>query len=267
MILGIDIGSTTTKAVSMDGGRIIHKVKTKAADAITSAAGAIGKLSIENNIGINCIEKLVITGVGADRLEGDILSIPTGRSSEILAIGRGGLFLAGKDGILISNIGTGTAFVEAAGDYITHLGGTGVGGGTIIGLSKALLNTTDFGNIMDLAGRGDITKVDLQISDIVSSKISFLNGDATAANFGKMLDTSNPEDIAAGIINMTYQVIGMLCVFAAKGKNYSSVVVTGNGSRNILGQRILEQVGSMYGIVFEYPEEAEYATAIGAALQ
>ena len=37
MIIGIDIGSTTTKAVAVQNGEVIKTVKTKAFDAITSA--------------------------------------------------------------------------------------------------------------------------------------------------------------------------------------------------------------------------------------
>ena len=47
-----------------------------------------------------------------------------------------------------------------------------------------------------------------------------------------MLDIATKEDIAIGIINLTYQVIGMVSVFAAKSKNNDTVVITGNGSNN-----------------------------------
>lgn len=266
MVVGIDIGSTTTKAVSVEGNDILCRIKTKAIDPVTSATGIIGKLTLENGLDIKDIERLVITGVGAARITKDVFNIPTRRIDEISAIGKGGLFITRKDKLIISNIGTGTVFIEATRDRIEHIGGTGVGGGTIVGLSKALLNTTDFNNIMELAGRGNLKQVDLLIEDIVGSRISFLNTDATAANFGKMLDTSKKEDVAAGIINMAYQVIGMLSVFAAKGRGYSSVAITGNGSRNKLGQRILADITKMYNVAFEYPADAEYTTAIGAAL-
>jgi type II pantothenate kinase len=81
-----------------------------------------------------------------------------------------------------------------------------------------------------------------------------------------MLDTATKEDIAIGIINLTYQVIGMVSVFAAKSKNNDTVVVTGNGSNNPIGQKILTNISQTYKIDFEFPVDAEYATAIGAAL-
>jgi type II pantothenate kinase len=65
---------------------------------------------------------------------------------------------------------------------------------------------------------------------------------------------------------MAYQVIGMLSVFAAKSRNTGQVVVTGNGSGNLLGRKALEEITCMYQVRFEYPENAEYTTAIGAGL-
>jgi type II pantothenate kinase len=176
------------------------------------------------------------------------------------------MYQTGRDNIIIANVGTGTAFIRAEKDKITHLGGSGVGGGTILGLGKKLLGLSHFADIMQAASGGDLKPVDLLIEDIVTERIGVLGLEATAANFGKMLDTARHEDIAVAIINMVFQVIGMLAVFAAKGNKIPSVIVTGSGSENAIGQRILNEVGVMYDITFEYPEDGQYTTAIGAAL-
>jgi type II pantothenate kinase len=81
-----------------------------------------------------------------------------------------------------------------------------------------------------------------------------------------MLDSARNEDIALGLLNMVYQVIGMLSVFAAINKNTDRVVVTGNGSGNLIGRRVLADITAMYQVHFEYPDNAEYTTAIGAGL-
>jgi len=266
MIVGIDIGSTTTKAVVLEGDALLCKIRTKAVDAVTSATGALGKLTIEQGYEIRNIERIVVTGVGASRIHRDIFDIPTQRIEEVTAIGYGGKYLSKNDDIIITNIGTGTIIIEANREGIFHVGGSGVGGGTIIGLSKILLNISDFKNIMDLAAKGNLNQVDLTIQDIAETSISFLREDATAANFGKMLDTATREDIALGIINMVFQVIGMLSVFAARSRNKKSAVVTGNGSNNELGKVVLNGITELYGIRFEFPEDAEFSTAIGAAL-
>jgi type II pantothenate kinase len=266
MIIGIDIGSTTTKAVSIHGGRVIHKVKTRALDAVTSATGAFGKMIVENGIKIGDIKRIMITGAGATKLKDDLFGIPTGQADEIKSIGIGGMFLAGRDNIIIANVGTGTAIIDARGDSISHMGGSGVGGGTILGLAKKLLSLSEFNGVMELAEQGKLNQVDLLMEDIMETDLSFLNRESTASNFGKMLDSARNEDIALGLVNMVYQVIGMLSVFAAKSKNTGKVVVTGNGSGNLIGRRVLGEITNMYHVHFEYPENAEYTTAIGAGL-
>ncbi|GHV08844.1 type II pantothenate kinase [Spirochaetia bacterium] len=266
MIIGIDIGSTITKTVSIENGRMIKKIKTRAADAVTSATGALGKLIIENDINIADVQGLAITGAGAYKIKNDIFGIPTKRIEEIQAIGVGGMFLAGEEHIIITNVGTGTAVIEAGKNGIFHLGGSGVGGGTIYGLAKKLLPTADFNGILELAKTGNLNQVDLLLEDIMETDISFLNRESTASNFGKMLDSAGNGDIALGILNMVYQVIGMLSVFAAKSKNLDRVIVTGNGSNNPVGKDVLKIITGMYGIEFVYPENAEYTTAVGAGL-
>ncbi|MDR0554722.1 MAG: pantothenate kinase [Treponema sp.] len=272
MIIGIDIGITTTKAVALEVDEVpsregrIRKIKTRAMDAVTSAGGALGKIIAENGIKMADIKRLIITGAGAAKIQGDLFGIPTKRVDEFQAIGIGGMFLAGKENIVIANIGTGTAMIEARKDSIVHLGGSGVGGGTILGLAKRLLSTSDFNGIMDMAAQGNLNQVDLLLEDITETDMSFLKRETTASNFGKMLDSAKNEDIALGILNMVYQVIGMLAVFAAKSRNTGSVVITGNGSHNPIGKQVLAVISEMTAVCFEYPADAEYTTAIGAAL-
>jgi len=267
LIIGIDIGSTTTKAVSIEDGKVTRKIKTKASDAVTAATGALGKIVHENGIKIDAINRIMITGVGASKIKNDIFGIPTTTVNEINATGIGGMFLSGLKNIIITNIGTGTVIIEAGDRGIFHFGGTGIGGGTILGLAKRLLPVAGFNDIMELAKTGKLNQVDLLLGDITDTSLSFLKDESTASNFGKMLDTATPNDIALAIVNMVYQVIGVLSVFAARAKNTERVVVTGNGSDNLLGRKVLaEDITSLYGIEFVYPEFAEYTTAIGAGL-
>ncbi|MDR2160261.1 MAG: pantothenate kinase [Treponema sp.] len=271
MIIGIDIGSTTTKAVALESaeaGRrtLLKKIKTRAEDAVTSATGALGKMIVESDIRMENIEKIRITGAGSSKIRNNIFGIPTEKADEISAVGIGGMFLSEKDSIIIANIGTGTAIIEANRERIVHLGGSGVGGGTILGLAKKLLPTSDFNGIMELAAQGNLNQVDLLLEDIMDADLSFLSRETTPSNFGKMLDSAGSGDIALGIMNMVYQVIGMLAVFAARSRNIDRVVITGNGSSNPIGKRILQVITGLYGTVFEYPPNAEYTTAVGAAL-
>jgi type II pantothenate kinase len=266
MIIGIDIGATTTKAVSIENGALIRQVKLYASDAVTAATGAFGKIVLENGIAMDAITGIRLTGAGASKIKNDIFGIPTSRVDEIRAIGTGGMFLSGMENIIIAHIGTGTAIIEANRQGITHFGGSGIGGGTIIGLAKKLLPTAEIGGIVKLAQSGNLDRVDLLLEDIMDTDMSFLNKKTTVANFGKMSDNAVSADIALAIINLVYQVIGMLSVFAARAKNTGKVIVTGNGSDNKLGQKVLADITAMYGIEFIYPEHAEFTTAVGAGL-
>jgi type II pantothenate kinase len=273
MIVGIDIGSTITKAVSIEDDRIVRKVKTKAVDAVTSATGAFGKMLVENSIKLSEISKIRITGAGSSKIKDDIFGIPTEKIDEVTAIGVGGLYLARQEtgiphdkAIVIANIGTGTIFIEAGKDTIAHIGGSGVGGGTILGLGKRLISLSSFNDIMETAREGDRKTVDLLLEDIMESDMSFLSRESTAANFGKVLDTAKQEDVALSILTLVFEVIGMLCVFAAQGRRIANVLVTGSGSDNPAGKKTLDEIGAMYNIRFFYPSSAQYTTAIGAGL-
>jgi type II pantothenate kinase len=264
--IGIDVGSTITKAVSIEDGKLARRVKVKASDPVAAATGAFGKIVLENKIPIENISEIKITGAGSAKIKTDIFGIPTVKIDEIKAIGMGGMFLSELSDIIIANVGTGTAIIQANDKEITHLGGSGVGGGTIIGLAKKMLLSSEFSHIIDLAKSGSRDKVDLLLEDITDGDISFLSKDVTVSNFGKMADTVVSGDIAFAIINMVYEVIGMVSVFAARSKNLNRVIVTGNGSSNELGQKTLSGISSLYGVTFIYPPYADYTTAAGAAL-
>jgi hypothetical protein len=68
-------------------------------------------------------------------------------------------------------MGTGTALVHAKrGGEMRYLGGTGVGGGTIMGLSRLLLQAESIEHIADYAETGDLSKIDLRIGDLSSKE-------------------------------------------------------------------------------------------------
>ena len=80
MVIGIDIGSTTTKVAAINLNNDIIKIKTKAIDAITSATGAFGKMIMENHFKLDDIEKINITGAGAQKLLITFLALKQTRS-------------------------------------------------------------------------------------------------------------------------------------------------------------------------------------------
>ena len=146
----------------------------------------------------------------------------------------GGLYLSGLSEAIIVSMGTGTALVHAkrrkdGGTDIDYLGGTGVGGGTLLGLTKKMLGVDTVAHIEQLCEDGDLSKVDLTIKDISrNDQFPGVNYNLTAANFGKLSDLADSSDIALGIANMVAETIAMMAIFAARGHGVRDIVLTGN---------------------------------------
>ena len=266
-IIGIDVGGSTTKIVGFDGGTLITPLFVKASDQIASVYGAFGKFTDTNGISLEDIDKVMMTGVGSTFIANELYGIEAEHVSEFECVGKGGLYLSGLDKAIIVSMGTGTSIVYASKDgNIEYMGGTGVGGGTIVGLSKKLLGVSDIGNLIDLACDGSLSNIDLTIADITKKDIG-LESHMTAANFGKVSDVATKGDLALGLINMVFESVGMLAVFAARSKGIKDVILTGNLARLPQGIDIANTFSTMFGLNFTIPQNAEFATAIGAALR
>lgn len=267
VIIGIDVGGSTTKIVGYYAdGKLIGRLMVEAADPLTSAYGALGKFINKNKLSLAQVKQIVLTGVGSSLFKDNIYGIPTRKVDEFEAIGLGGLALSRKKEGLIISMGTGTAFVRADKNGIRHIGGSGVGGGTVLGLCGRLCGASSFETVVELAHKGNLKKVDLNISDISTGDISTLSPEVTASNFGKMDDGLSPEDLARGVLNMVFQTIGMLAVFACRNDNIKDVIVTGTLSTVPCAKVLFKQVERLYKINFIIPQHSIYATATGAAL-
>ncbi len=268
IIVGIDIGGSTTKIVGFDENKnIIEPMFVQANDQKTSAYGAFGKFTDQNGISLSDIKKIMITGVGSTFIGDELYSIPCQHVREFDANGRGALFLSGLSKCLVVSMGTGTAMVYADGDNIVYDGGTGVGGGTLLGLSKQMLGVSDTETLFKLAKDGDLEKVDLRVGDITKKDISpTLSERTTAANFGKLSELASQSDIAIGLVNLVFETIGMVAVFAARNRNIKDIVLIGSLTRNHEVKHVFDIIGDMFGLKFIIPERSRYGTVIGAAL-
>lgn len=266
MIIGIDIGGSTTKITGYKQNKIVSPFMVRATDPISSLYGAFGKFLNLNQLQLDDISHIMITGVGSSFVKKRIFGIPTGRVDEFYAIGMGGLFLSGLSHAVIVSMGTGTAFVKADGSQVRHLGGTGVGGGTLLGLSNRMLNIRHFDDLVEMAKGGLLSNIDLLVGDISSNLIVGLPPETTASNFGKISDLASKQDIALGIINLVFQTIGVLSIFAAKTDGTPDIVLTGNLTNVPQSVEIFGALEKLYSVRFHIPEHAEYATALGAAI-
>lgn len=266
MVIGLDIGGSTTKIVGLRDGEAVGPLLVKATDPVASAFGALGKYLSLNRLELSTIDRIMVTGVGSTFLHGDLLGTRTIRVPEFLAIGLGGLRLSGLREAVVVSMGTGTAFVKADERGIRHLGGTGVGGGTLLGLANRMLNIRDFDILVEMASHGDISRVDLMVSDITREEIPGLTMNATASNFGRMSDGASREDVALGILNLVFQTIGVMAIMVSRDRNPLQVVLTGNLTIVPQARAIFDGLTELFSTDFLIPEDAEYGTCLGAAL-
>ncbi|MDI9471070.1 MAG: pantothenate kinase [Bacillota bacterium] len=271
LIVGLDIGGSTTKIVAVEKGAISAAHLVRADDPVTSAYGALGRFLNRFDGMTPEIARIMLTGVGQGVIADEILNIPACPVDEMEAIGRGGLALADRERAVVVSMGTGTAVVWAeqtspTSTAVKRLFGSGVGGGTLLGLSRSLLGTRDFLRLEELAAAGNLHEVDLTVGDIAGRAIAGLASDITASNFGRVHDACRPEDLAIGILNLVFQTIGSCGALAARQQGCPDCVFTGNLSQSLIGRGILATVCQLYGVNCLIPERAAYATAYGAAL-
>jgi type II pantothenate kinase len=266
ILIGLDIGGSTTKIVGFDGEKLLEPVWVKANDQVASAYGAFGKFTEKHHLQLKQIRKIMATGVGLSYLEGNIFGIETQGVPEFDSFGIGGLYLSGLEKAIVVSMGTGTSIVAAQAVKVQHLIGSGVGGGTLIGLLGRLINVHDFETIEKLSQEGDLNKVDLSVGDITTLEIPGLTPDTTASNFGKVNDLVEDKDLALGVVNLVFQSVGTAAVLCARLMGLHDVVVTGNLTCLLAGRKVLQGFSDLYGLNIVVPKLAEYATAVGAAL-
>ena len=274
-VIGIDVGGSTTKIVGFktdENGKseLISPFLVRATDPLTSIYGAFGKFTAENNLSLDDIDRIMVTGVGATHMQKPIYSVDCHTVPEFSAAALGGLYLSGLDEAIIVSMGTGTALIHAKKEgsktQINYLGGTGVGGGTLLGLTKKLTGIDTIEHIEEICRGGDIHNVNLLVGDISkNAKFTGVNENLTASNFGKVSDMASNSDIALGVCNMVAETIAMMAVFTARGHGLKNVVLIGNLT-NIKPVRDVFADLDSFGINFIVPENASFGTVIGAAL-
>lgn len=266
VVIGIDVGGSTTKIVGIEHGTIKSPMFIRATDPVTSLFGAFGRYMYENNIALEEIEQIMLTGVGSNAIDQPLYGRPTEKTGEFLANGLGAKEGTNLDRLIVVSMGTGTSFVKVDGDKIEHIGGIGVGGGTLQGLARLLLKTDDIHHIAEMALKGDVANINLQIQDICNVPLPGLPLDATASNFGKADGNASNGDLAVGIIHLVLQSIGQAAMLAALNSSIKDFVLIGNLSQLPQCDEVFPKIESMYGVRFHKPQYAEFRTAIGAAL-
>jgi type II pantothenate kinase len=273
MIAGIDFGITNLDGALLEDDSLALGWRMDCPGASLSSLEA----AIEHGgLDLTRLRAIGTTGGKHKDLPPSFHGVPLVKVGEADAVGRGGLALArlehpGLDSALVVSAGTGTAMIAASAAGCAHVTGSAVGGGTLLGLSKFLLGTSDPLEIADLAARGDPAHVDGTLQDVLGSGIGHLPADATAVNLGRLAKLEalpSREDLAAGLVTLVAQVIAVIGLNAAKANDLERIVFVGHLMDLEPMQTAVRRVWGFYGVSVPpiIPEARGFATALGAAL-
>lgn len=273
VIIGIDVGGSTTKIVGFRDGNnmsektIITPLFVRATDPLTSLYGAFGKFTVENSLSLSDIECVMITGVGSTFMQQPIYDLPCYHCAEFDCNGLGGLYLSNLDRAVVASLGTGTSLVYSEkGKKPEYLGGTGVGGGTLLGLSKKLFGIDNIEELEELASSGNLEHIDLYVGDMTRKDMGGINSKLTAANFGNVSGFATNCDMAMGLVNMVYETVAMMAIFASRQHGTKDIVLTGNLTTMEPAENIFRNLSEYFNVNFIIPKYSQFSTVIGAAL-
>ncbi len=264
MLVAIDLGGSTIDVLTFDSQKtFVHRASFESAHTDKSDLRAIIAAA---NINLTDVTQIALTG-GHSRIFADHLDlIPITRISEIDAIGKGGGFLTNQNDALICSLGTGTCCVSWSQNQARHVGGTGIGGGSLLGLGKTILGVEDFTTIRHLIAQGNAAAVDISVAEIVGGGIGMVPGSATASNFAKANQASAKADLARGIANLIGQTIASIAVFAARAEHHQILILGGKLVRVPEIVEVIQKTAAIYNCQIIVPEYAELMSAVGAGV-
>lgn len=261
----MDAGATLAKlAIRKPSGELVFRLVPSY--AIEQAAREVESLA-PHRVGV--------TGAGAPRLR-SLLDLDTTGVTEFDAWCAGSAALLARQGAapserdLLVSLGTGTSVLLIEPGDGRRVGGTALGGGTLLGLSAATLGIRDYAELLALAARGDRRKVDLLVRDIDPTGDLALPAEITAASLAKLArddgpGSPQPEDVAHALIGLVGENVGMLCGMMAVQNDARRIVFGGSTLReNPRLRALLAVFGPLYGREVIFLEDGEYAGALGA---
>ena len=264
--IGIDAGGTLVKVAASVNGAIMYRKFP--ARKLGVAAEWLNRHYFDAT--------LCMTGGKADMLQA---LFPPGRCSTLpeFAATCSGIQYLLKDkpdrpeSFILTNVGTGTSIHYLDGQTQTRIGGTGVGGGTLIGLASLLTGLGDYEEIVEIACSGRRHPIDLKVQDIYEGSTPPIIGDLTASNFGKgpfdHVDAFRREDLLAAVIGLVGETVATASIFASGQFGTRDIVYIGS---TFDGNPLLRDTVADYTRFKEanplFVENGEYSGAIGAML-
>lgn len=264
-IAGIDLGASYTDYVFADSptdvviGSLPAELDATPTTRIEQAFAAGGKRMRD-------IPHIAITG-GKSRSLKDAEYVVV---NEFQAIGFGGRALADiQEPAVVVSCGTGSACVFVGKkNHIEHQGGTGMGGGTLIGLGFLLTGTRNAEDLLTLARRGNSRLVNLTVGEIIGGGIGALSPNTTAASFarGQRTDLTR-ADLAAGLVRMVAENIAKIALTSMQANGCKKIIFGGRlapAVSDFLYQIARDSTAALSEATIIAPDYPQIISALGA---
>lgn len=262
-VVGVDLGATLTKLV--------------APKVLGSFGGSWLRLPSQDLGAVRAQlehwrpQRIGATGGGAGELGASLAGTTILPVREFDAWGRGAPLIARASGIelppsyLLVSLGTGTSALVVRDGTVDRVGGSALGGGTLLGLGRLLVGETSFQDIARLAAQGDRRKVDLLVRDIYRQGNLPLPGDLNAASFGK-LESTERADLADALMGLVGENVGIIATALAKASGVETIVFCGSTlDENPALEAALSFATRAFGGQPLYLPRGAYCGAVGAA--
>ncbi|MEN1937894.1 type II pantothenate kinase [Paenibacillus sp. 102] len=265
--VGIDAGGTLTKIAYFNEDNELHFEKFYSHEQ--------NKIKdwLHNNHYIN---RLSITGGKAEQLQTLFLGkYKIEHLAEFDATLSGVHYLIEEEkhsinNFVLTNIGTGTSIHYVRNNKYIRAGGTGVGGGTIMGLSKLLTNIDRFEEVIRHTKLGSRRNLDIIVGDIYNGILSPIDNNLTASNFGKATISEadyNKSDLIATLQGLVGEVVTALSLQFAEAKDIDHIVYIGSTLSN--NKQLQDIIGNYTVYQNKKPiflQDYGFSGAIGALL-
>lgn len=172
---------------------------------------------------------------------------------------------------VITNIGTGTSIHSLKGSEHKRIAGTGIGGGTLLGMSALMTGIHQFDEIVKFSAAGSRSEVDMLVSDIYFGNKTPIDGGLTASNFGdaglRPLMERSKEDVLATVQGLVGEVISTLSIQCAFAEEVEHIVYIGSTlAQNKPLQKIIGDYTKRKNRTPIFLRDNGYSGAIGALL-
>lgn len=256
-VIGVDAGGTLTKIIYEEKGRLHYK---------TFSSGDYKEIQKWITL-LTPSPLLYLTGGKAKKWKETFPQAQLVEEFQSIYKGSELLLKEGKyelEQYILINIGTGTSFFLVDDGFERFLG-SGLGGGTFLGLGAILTGVSDYFDLISLSGTGKRERVDLLVSDIYEKGESPVPDHLTAANFGKCPDSAEAADKLKALTNMIAETIILLASQAAKEHGINDFVFVGSAlERNEALKEDLTKFQDMLSYTAIIPDKGSYAGCLGA---